>query len=88
MHPAHMALLGGLQASIMTTRGTRRRRAPKGLWPGIRHAVLATKSPELIERLLQSRLQRMSPNTRAGFDTRLQGLSGDRRREFSLRLLS
>ena len=55
MHTAHKALLGGLEAPTRTTRMTPRLRAPKGMWPGIRYAVLASKPPGLIEELMDRR---------------------------------
>ena len=74
--------------SPRTTRGTPRQRAPKGYWAGVRYEVLATKPPDLIERMMQSKLRLMSPANRARVQTLLDRLAGEDRREFALRLLS
>ena len=54
-----------------TTRGTRRTRAPKGFWQGIREQVLgevARQHPERIEELFQQKVKRMSEAKRENLE--------------------
>ena len=84
----HASLMAQLKAAQRTTRGTDRRRAPKGYWRRARHDMLAGLPPGVIERLLRHKLRLMSAANRAAVEGQLQALTTESRRVFVLKLLS
>ena len=77
-----------LNKASTTTRGTPRRRAPKGLAQDLRYQALKELPTDTLERMLRRKLGRMSPDKRLDVEAQLRSLSSEARREFVLRILS
>ena len=77
-----------LTKASTTTRGTPRRRSPKGLAQDLRYQALKELPTETLEKMLRRKLAKLSQDKRLDVEAQLHHLKQDDRREFVRHFLS